>query len=157
MRGMAHALGRRMHARSFAGSTLIALWTGCAPAKVAPPLEPARAERAAAPPEPAPPLGERTDPTEEAEREAAAVVRQLHPQLLACYAKRLKRDPKAEAYLLVDVLVGEDGRPRDVATTGGARLGEALDCITSRLRSAAFERPAKTGTTRIRVPLAFEP
>jgi hypothetical protein len=104
-----------------------------------------------------PPLRESTNPTEQAEREADAVVRQLHPQLLACYAKRLAKDPTAHAYLLVDVLVGEDGRPSEVATTGGARLGEALNCITASLRSAAFDPPAKTGTTRIRLPLSFEP
>jgi hypothetical protein len=84
-------------------------------------------------------------------------VRRLHPELLACYARRLATDPTAHAYLTIDVLVGEDGAPREIATTGGARLGAALACITSRIREAAFELPARSGTTRVRVPLSFEP
>ncbi len=97
------------------------------------------------------------DPTESAERAAGDVLRAIHPQLLACYARRLSADPHAHAYLTVDVRIGADGRPRDVATTGGARLGDALDCITARIRDSTFEPPARTGTSRVVVPFAFEP
>lgn len=98
------------------------------------------------------------DPRETAEREAAAVFRAMHADVLACYAKRLATHPHAHAAITVDVLVGRDGRPREVATTGGAALGPAaLSCVERRVRRAEFAPARDGGTSRVRVPFAFHP
>ena len=82
----------------------------------------------------------------------------MHPHLLACYAKRLATHPNAYAFLTVDVLVGQDGRPREVSTTGGALLGtDVIDCMKRHVRRAAFAPPSASGTSRVRVPFAFHP
>lgn len=98
------------------------------------------------------------DPLPVAEGEAGAVFRAMHPQLLACYAQRLATHPRAHAFVTVDVVVGDDGRPREVSTTGGALLGSVvLDCVTRHVRRAVFAPPSASGTSRVRVPFAFHP
>lgn len=98
------------------------------------------------------------DPREQAERDAADVFRSMHPDVLACYTKRLATHPKAHAAITVEVLVDQDGRPRDVATTGGALLGSAvLACITRKVMRTAFTPPRDGGSSRVRVPFAFHP
>ena len=97
-------------------------------------------------------------PREQAERDAAAVFRSMHADVLACYTKRLATHPKAHAAITVEVLVGQDGRPRDVATTGGALLGSAvLSCVTRKVMRTAFTPPRDGGSSRVRVPFAFHP
>lgn len=92
-----------------------------------------------------------------AEHDAAASFRALHPKLLACFAKRLARQPNARARVRFDVFVGEDGRAIDVTTIGGSSLGpEVLRCMTDRVRGASFDPPDESGTSRISVPLWFE-
>lgn len=98
------------------------------------------------------------DPREQAERAAAEVFRSMHADVLACYTKRLATHPKAHAAITVEVLVGQDGRPRDVATTGGALLGSAvLSCVTRKVMRSAFTPPRDGGSSRVRVPFAFHP
>ena len=97
-------------------------------------------------------------PNDLEERRDDEVFRAMQPQLLACYARRLTTHPTAHAYVTFDVLVGLDGRPRDVATTGGALLGnEALSCLSRHVRRATFAPPPGGGTSRVRVPFAFHP
>lgn len=92
------------------------------------------------------------------EATASAVLRELHGDLLACYRARLRTHPRAHASLDADLLVGADGRVRDVTTTGGALLGRAARrCIEGRLRRAAFVPLQGGGTSRVRVPFAFHP
>jgi hypothetical protein len=94
----------------------------------------------------------------EPERDADAILRSLHGELLGCYTKRLATHPKAHAHLTLDVLVGEDGRPLRVTTTGGALLGgETLECIEKHVRAVAFEPPRGGGISRVRVPISFHP
>ena len=82
----------------------------------------------------------------------------MHSDVLACYRKRLATHPNAHAHLTVDVLVGDDGLPRDVATTGGALLGETtLACLVRRVMRASFMPPYGGGTSRVSVPFAFHP
>ena len=98
------------------------------------------------------------DPREQAERDAAAVFRSMHADVLACYTKRLATHPKAHAAITVEVLVGQDGRPRDVATTGGALLGNAvLSCVTRKVMRTGFTPPRDGGSSRVQVPFAFHP
>ncbi len=98
------------------------------------------------------------DPWTAAEDEATRVFRSMHPQLIACYTRRLASHPDARAYLVVDVLVGADGRPRDVSTIGGAMLGrDTVDCMTRHVRSARFAPPEHGGSSRVRVPFTFRP
>lgn len=98
------------------------------------------------------------DPREQAERDAAAIFRSMHSDVLACYTKRLATHPKAHAAITIEVLVGQDGRPRDVATTGGALLGSAvLSCVTRKVMRTAFTPPRDGGSSRVRVPFAFHP
>jgi hypothetical protein len=105
-----------------------------------------------------PPSVPLADPRDIEERRDSEIFRALQPQLLGCYTKRLATHPGAHAYVTFDVLVGADGRPRDVATTGGASLGsDALGCITGHVRRAAFAPPVGGGTSRVRVPFAFHP
>ncbi|MBX3205673.1 MAG: AgmX/PglI C-terminal domain-containing protein [Labilithrix sp.] len=97
-------------------------------------------------------------PQAQAEGDAARVFRSMHAEVLACYAKRLATHPRAHAAVTVDVLVGQDGRPRDVATTGGALLGPAvLSCVKRCVMRASFAPSGEGGTSRVRVPFAFHP
>jgi len=97
-------------------------------------------------------------PRTTAEDEATRIFRSLHPKLLGCYARRLASRPDARAYVVVDVLVGGDGRPRDVSASGGGMLGRAtVDCMVGHVRAAAFAPPASGGTSRVRVPFTFRP
>ena len=93
-----------------------------------------------------------------AEDEATRIFRAMHPHLVACYAKRLVSHPNARAYLVIDVLVGADGRPRDVSTSGGALLGtDTVECVTRHVRTATFAPPENGGTSRVRIPFTFRP
>ena len=97
-------------------------------------------------------------PRAAAEDEATRIFRSLHPKLLGCYTRRLASRPDARAYVVVDVLVGGDGRPRDVSASGGGMLGrEAMSCMVGHVRSAVFTPPASGGTSRVRVPFTFRP
>ena len=99
-----------------------------------------------------------SDPWAVAEDDATRIFRAMHPKLVACYARRLASRPDAHAHLVVDVLVGADGRPRDVSTSGGAALGsEAVDCMVRQVRRAVFVPPEHGGTSRVRVPFTFRP
>ncbi len=144
-RGMGAALARRMHEIfALAGWFLAFAVSGCAS-----PLSPAR-HATAAPSAPLTRVGTEltretladasgADPKDLEERRDGDVFRAMQPQLLACYAKRLATYPRAHGYVTFDILVGDDGRPRDVATTGGALLGtEVLGCFTGHVRRAAF-------------------
>lgn len=90
------------------------------------------------------------------ERDAAEVFRGMHRDLLACIMRSPPRRADATAYMTVDVLVGSEGGVRDVATTGGARLGRpAVRCMERRIARATFPPPHGGGTARIQVPFAF--
>jgi hypothetical protein len=91
-----------------------------------------------------------------AEANADQVFVAMHDDLLACYKARVRVDPNAHAFLTVDVVIGPDGRVRNVETTGGALLGnQGLDCIVNRVKAATFEPLPGGGTRRIHVPLTF--
>ena len=93
-----------------------------------------------------------------AEDEATRIFRAMHPKLTACYARRLASHPTARAYVVIDVLVGVDGRPRDVSATGGGALGrDAVDCMIGHVRKIVFAPPENGGTSRVRVPFTFRP
>ena len=89
---------------------------------------------------------------------ADVVFRSMQPELLACYAKRLETAARAHGSITIDVVVGHDGRARDIATTGGALLGDAvMSCIIRRVRHASFAPPAGGGTSRLSVLFSFTP
>ncbi len=97
------------------------------------------------------------DPRERAEREAAAIFRSMHPQILACFAKQ-RAGPRGHTWIVVDVLVGGDGRPREVATTGSAPLESVvLECVSRKVRAASFAPPALSATSRVSVSFSFHP
>jgi hypothetical protein len=90
--------------------------------------------------------------------EANRVVASMHDDLLACYKKRLAASPRARAFVMLDIVVAEDGRVRDVEATGGGMLGErAVRCMTTRVERATFAPVKNGGTLRFQVPLTFRP
>lgn len=98
------------------------------------------------------------DHTAKATANANQVLDAMHPDLLACYAKRVAVSPAAHASMTVDIVVAPDGHVQDVETTGGALLGEAtMSCIVSRVKRATFEPPRGGGTMRIHVPFSLRP
>src|SRR5688572_12016203 len=87
------------------------------------------------------------------EREAAAVFRAMQKDLLGCFARAAAG---AHAFITVSVVLGDDGIARDVATTGGARVGRAaMTCVERRVAQARFPAPRAGGTARLSVPFAF--
>lgn len=103
-----------------------------------------------------PPQIEHPDYHAKAVENAESVLGAMHGDLLACYAKRLAVNPQAHGFITADVIVGPDGRVRNVETTGGAILGEAtMRCIVGRIERATFEPPHGGGTLRVQVPFAF--
>ncbi len=87
---------------------------------------------------------------------ANKVLEAMHPDLLACYTKRVAVAPNAHAFLTVDVVIGPDGKVRNVETTGGALLGAAtMSCLTDRIRKATFDPPHGGGTLRVHVPFTL--
>jgi hypothetical protein len=100
----------------------------------------------------------RADPdyTARAEIDAEQVFASMHADLQACYATRVRERSRAHAFMTMDVVVGPDGHVLDVATTGGALLGDrTLRCMTDRVRSATFEAPRGGGTLHVRVPFSM--
>jgi hypothetical protein len=88
--------------------------------------------------------------------DADAVFAGMHDDLLACYRPRAARDPRAHAFVTVDVVLNPDGTVRSVATTGGAMLGDAgLACISRRVRRATFAPVWGGGTLHLSVPMSF--
>jgi outer membrane biosynthesis protein TonB len=84
------------------------------------------------------------------------VLEAMHPQLLACYEKRVVASPDAHGFITVDILVAPDGSVRDVGTTGGALLGaRTMDCIVEQVRKAKFDPPHGGGTMRVEVPFSL--
>jgi len=80
----------------------------------------------------------------------------MHDDLLACYRARVAVDPSAHAFLTIDIILGPDGKVRDVETTGGAHLGDrGLGCIVRRIKAASFEPIPGGGTRHIQVPLTL--
>ena len=87
---------------------------------------------------------------------ADEVLGAMHDDLLACYQRRVAVNPKAHAFLTVDIVVETDGSVRTVETTGGALLGAAtLRCIVRRIEAGTFAPVEGGGTRRIHVPLTF--
>jgi hypothetical protein len=126
----------------------------------APPLRAPRSAPSPAPsPSPAAAVANRppdVDRHAQAEHDAADVFRAMHGDLLACITRAPALPRDATADVVVDVLVAPDGSVRDVATTGGARVGTgAIACMQRRIARASFAPPRGGGTSRIQVPFAF--
>ena len=93
---------------------------------------------------------------EKATANANTVIEAMHEDLLACYKKRVAANPNAHGFITIDVIVGPDGRVRDVETTGGAVLGETtMSCLVQRVKRASFDPPHNGGTLRIHVPFSL--
>jgi hypothetical protein len=153
---------------------LLACVASCASAGRPPPAEPVAAApvesaQVAAPPpppecalhcEPAQMLP-RLDPmqpdyTQEETEDAGRVLDAMRPDLLQCYARRVRAYPQAHGFITVDVVIGPDGSVRAVETTGGAVLGETtMGCIVKRIERARFAPPHGGGTLRVRVPFSL--
>jgi hypothetical protein len=87
---------------------------------------------------------------------ANEVLEAIHPDLLACYKKRVAVNPKAHGFITVDITIEPDGHVRRVETTGGAVLGEGtMDCLVDRIKRATFEPVHGGGTQHIRVPFSL--
>jgi hypothetical protein len=95
---------------------------------------------------------DRATATEDANRVLSA----MNADLLACYKKRIAANPQAHAFMTIDVVVGPDGRVRDVETLGGALLGEeTIGCLVERITRGVFHPPRRGGTRRIVVPFSL--
>jgi hypothetical protein len=87
---------------------------------------------------------------------ANAVLDSMKGDLLACYKKRLRLRPDAQARITVDIVIGEDGHVQKVDTTGGGLLGDGtMGCIVHRIERGSFEPPHGGGTIHLRVPFAL--
>lgn len=88
---------------------------------------------------------------------ANQVLSAMHPDLLACYQKRVAASPAAHGFITVDIVIGADGRVMKVETAGGAILGEStMSCMVRRIEKGAFEPPHGGGTRRIHVPFSLK-
>jgi len=88
--------------------------------------------------------------------DATTVMASMTDDLLACYKKRLRVNPKAHAFITVDVLVGSDGRVRKVDTTGGAILGnQTMACVVHRIEQGVFEPPHGGGNIHVQMPFSL--
>lgn len=95
------------------------------------------------------------DYTAKATRDASNVMAAMQPDLLACYKKRIAANPQAQGFLVVDVIVGEDGKVRSAEAIGGGNLGDAtLDCIVNRIKGE-FGPHHGGGTMQLRVPFSL--
>lgn len=96
------------------------------------------------------------DVTEAASANVDHVFATMHDDLLACYRTRLRTDPRAHAFMTVDLVLEPNGHVRSVETTGGATLGDSgIRCISDRIKKATFAPIPGGGTRRIQVPLTF--
>lgn len=96
------------------------------------------------------------DYTAKATRDASNVIAAMQPDLLACYKKRIAANPQAQGFLVVDVIVGEDGKVRSAEAIGGGNLGDAtLDCIVNRIKKGEFGPHHGGGTMQLRVPFSL--
>jgi hypothetical protein len=94
--------------------------------------------------------------TTQAVERANATLNTMNGDLLACYEARVKVNPKAHAFLTVDVVVGADGHVQNVETQGGALLGEVtMRCIVDRIKRGEFAPPPRGGTMRFQVPVTL--
>ena len=88
---------------------------------------------------------------------ATTVVSSMSGDLLACYKRRLRANPKAHGFITVDILVGGDGHVRNVDTTGGAILGDqTMACIVHRIERGVFEPPHGGGNIHVQVPFSLQ-
>ncbi len=94
--------------------------------------------------------------TSQAVDRANATLNAMNDDLLACYEARVKTNPKAHAFLTVDIVVGADGRVQNVETQGGALLGQVtMRCIVDRIKQGEFAPPPHGGTMRFEVPVTL--
>jgi len=94
--------------------------------------------------------------TTQAVDRANATLNAMNDDLLACYEARVKVNPKAHAFLTVDIVVGADGHVQNVETQGGALLGEVtMRCIVDRIKRGEFAPPPRGGTMRFEVPVTL--
>jgi hypothetical protein len=88
---------------------------------------------------------------------ATAVLSAMQGDLLACYTKRLRANPRAHAFVTVDILIGSDGHVGRVDTTGGALLGDrTMSCIVRRITQGVFEPPHGGGNIHVQMPFTLE-
>lgn len=94
--------------------------------------------------------------TTQAVDRANATLNAMNGDLLACYEARVKLNPKAHAFLTVDIVVGADGHVQNVETQGGALLGPVtMRCIVDRIKRGEFAAPPRGGTMRFEVPVTL--
>jgi hypothetical protein len=94
--------------------------------------------------------------TQRAVEHADRVLNAMHDDLLSCYTKRLTQNPKAHAFLTIDIVVGPAGEVQRVESLGGALLGDvAMNCVLDRIRRERFEPPHSGGTMHFQVPFTM--
>lgn len=94
--------------------------------------------------------------TQQAVERADRILNSMHDDLLTCYTKRLSQNPKAHAFLTIDIVVGPTGEVQRADALGGALLGDAtMTCILERIRRERFEPPHGGGTMHFQVPFTL--
>jgi len=97
------------------------------------------------------------DYTQQETDNAMAVVSSMKNDLLACYKKRLRLNPRAYGAITVEIVVGEDGHVRKVDATGATILGrQTMACISHRIEQGVFEPPHGGGNIFIEIPFSLE-
>jgi hypothetical protein len=94
--------------------------------------------------------------TQQAVERADRILNGMHDDLLTCYTRRLTQNPKAHAFLTVDIVVGPTGEVQRAEALGGALLGDvAMNCILERIKRERFEAPHNGGTMHFQVPFTL--
>jgi hypothetical protein len=87
---------------------------------------------------------------------ANTVLAGMTDDLLGCYKKRLRVNPKAHGLISVEIMVGSDGHVRKVDTSGATILGSTtMACIVHRIEQGVFEPPHGGGNIHVQVPFTL--
>ena len=74
-----------------------------------------------------------------------------------CYEELLRRAPKAEGYLLIELIISESGEMHPVsAVEDSIQDSELTECVMSLFEAVAVP-PPDGGCARVRVPMRFVP
>ncbi len=101
-------------------------------------------------------VGDAESHTLEETENANQVLDAMHTDLLACYRARVRVMPRSQGTLVLDILIGPDGKVRKIETSGGESLGTAKDCIVRRVQAGEFAPPHGGGTLKIQAPFTFK-
>jgi hypothetical protein len=89
----------------------------------------------------------------QATRNADQILDGMHDEILACYTARVAQNERAHGFITFDIVIGPDGYVQSTEASGGALLGTTtMNCMSTLIERARFERPYGGGTLHVVVP-----